>query len=286
MNINEIASLKLLKDNRYWLLGIAGGLEAIHLTLTWGIEDFGHLGMSVLFLMALGSLISDKRNNLIFESNLSSSLTGVLLIGLVLWGSIAFPEERNFIYVVPIISALSVSFLASGFKGLKQYWQELTILFFLGVPIVISSLLFDISPLTAKFSAFLLHYLGFNVSLNGMNINLPTGGVEVYYGCSGIETMTYLLGLSVIALFMFPISRQKQPFVPIVGVTLGFIINAIRVAIMAILVASGEKEAFHYWHEGNGSRMFVVLAVLIFGSFYWLLLQQEEKAQINNSSQS
>lgn len=283
MNITEIASTKFLKDTRYWLLGIAAGLEAIHLTLTWGIEDFGHLGMSVLFLMAVGSLISDKQHNLFFESNLVSSLLGAFLIGLVLWGSIAFPKERNFIYVIPIISAVSVSLLASGFRGLKQYWQELTILFFLGVPIVISSLLFDISPLTAKFSAFLLHYVGFDVSLNGMNINLPTGGVEVYYGCSGIETITYLLGLSVIALFMFPISQQKQPFVPLVGISLGFIINGIRVAIMAILVASGDKEAFHYWHEGNGSRFFVVVAVLLFGCFYWLLLQQEEKSQSTRS---
>lgn len=45
MNINEIASPKLLKHIRYWLLGIPGGLEAICLTLICQADDTGHLGI-------------------------------------------------------------------------------------------------------------------------------------------------------------------------------------------------------------------------------------------------
>jgi cyanoexosortase A len=175
-------------------------------------------------------------------------------------------------------SALGVALLASGFKGLKQYWQELTILFFLGVPSVIASFLFDISPLTAKFSAFLLHYFGFNVASQGVFINLPNGGVEVTHECSGIDTIIYILSVSILALVMFPVNRSKRFFVPIVGIIIGFVINGIRVAMLAIFAGS-DKAAFESWHGGQASYLYGMIGIVIFGCFYWLLLQQEEKSQ-------
>jgi cyanoexosortase A len=133
-----------------------------------------------------------------------------------------------------------------------------------------------ISLLTAKFSAFLLWCSGFQVSLQGVYINLPTGSVKVYSGCSGMESMTYLLGLSVICLVMFPIQRRKQIFVPIVAVAVGFFLNGVRIAFLTVLIASLNKQAFDYWHEGEGSLIFGMIAVMIFGFFYLFLLRQEE----------
>lgn len=151
MNITNIASPKL-KDIRYWLLGIAGGLQAICLTLVWKADDSGHFGMSLLFLFAIGSLIWEKRHTFKYKSEILPSIVGMGLISWVLWES-ANLADGNIMRLLPFASAFGVALLASGFKGLKQYWQELVILFFLGVPSVIASFLFDISPLTAQFSA-------------------------------------------------------------------------------------------------------------------------------------
>ncbi len=282
MNITNIASLKLLKDTRYWLLGIAAGLQAICLSLIWKADDSGHLGMSLLFLFAVGSLTWEKRDTLKFESEVVPSVVGVGLIGWVLWQS-ANVADGNTMRLLSFTSALGVALLASGFKGLKQYWQELTILFFLGVPSVIASFLYDISPLTAKFSAFLLHYFGFDVASQGVFINLPNGGVEVTHECSGIDTIIYILSVSVLALVMFPIQRSKRFFVPIVAIIIGFVINGIRVAMLAIFAAS-DKAAFESWHGGQASYLYGMIGILIFGCFYWLLLQQEEKSQSSGSS--
>ncbi|AFY58419.1 exosortase, cyanobacterial variant [Rivularia sp. PCC 7116] len=284
MNITEIASFKRLKDIRYWLLGIAGGLEAICLTLVWKADDTGHLGMSLLFLFAVGSLTWEKRHTLKFESEVVPSIVGVGLIGWVLWQS-ANLADGNIMRLLSFVSALGVALLASGFQGLKQYWQELMILFFLGVPSVIASFLYDISPLTAKFSAFLLHYLGFEVMSQGVFINLPNGGIEVTTECSGIDTIVYILSVSVLALIMFPVHRTKRFFVPFMAIIIGFVINGVRVAMLAIFAAS-DKAAFESWHGGQASYLYGMIGILIFGCFYWLILQQEEKAQINNSSQS
>ena len=281
MNINEIASLKI-KDIRYWLLGIVAGLQTICLTLVWKADDTGHFGMSLLFLLAIGSLTWEKRDNLKFESEVLPSIVGIGLIGWVLWESVNL-ADGNIMRLLPFTSALGVALLASGFKGLKQYWQELIILFFLGVPSIIASLLFDIAPLTAKFSAFLLHYFGFDVVSQGVFINLPDGGVKVTDECSGLDTIINTLSISVLALVMFPVNRAKRFFVPIVAIIIGFVINAIRVVMLAIFAASN-KAAFDNWHGGQASYLYGMIGILVFGCFYWLLLQQEEKAQSIRSS--
>ena len=281
MNTTEKASLKI-KDIRYWLLGIVAGLQTICLTLVWKADDTGHFGMSLLFLLAIGSLTWEKRDNLKFESEVLPSIVGIALIGWVLWESVNL-ADGNIMRLLPFTSALGVALLASGFKGLKQYWQELIILSFLGVPSIIASLLFDIAPLTAKFSAFLLHYFGFDVVSQGVFINLPDGGVEVTDECSGLDTIIYTLSISVLALVMFPVNRAKRFFVPIVAIIIGFVINAIRVVMLAIFAASN-KAAFDNWHGGQASYLYGMIGILVFGCFYWLLLQQEEKAQSIRSS--
>jgi hypothetical protein len=45
---------------------------------------------------------------------------------------------------------------------------------------------------------------------------------------------------------------------------------------MAILAASSKPEAFDYWHEGDGSLIFGMIAVGVFGLFYMFLLKQDE----------
>ncbi|MEM6398773.1 MAG: cyanoexosortase A [Cyanobacteria bacterium P01_D01_bin.116] len=280
----NIALPKLLKDTRYWLLGIAAGLQIICLTLVWKADDTGHLGMSVLFLFAILNLIWEKHHTLKFESKVVPSIVGMALIGWVLWES-ANLADGNIMRLLPFASAFGVALLASGFKGLKQYWQELVILFFLGVPSVIASFLFDISPLTAQFSAFLLHYSGFDVAIQGVFINLPNGGVEVTDECSGIDTIIYTLSVAVLALVMFPVHRSKQYFVPIVAIIIGFVVNGIRVAMLAIFAAS-DKAAFDNWHGGQASYLYGMIGIVVFGCFYWLLLQQEESQNTEDSENS
>lgn len=276
MKATNLASIKRLKKPHFWLLAIAAGLVAINLTLTWRAGDVAHLGMSILFWAAVASLLWDKRQSLSFETNLFSRILGALLLAGMLLAN-ASQTDEHILRVFPFICALELGILASGFRGLKQYWQELTILFFLGVPsVLLSTPLTDISPITARFSAFILWYSGFAVTRQGVYVSLPKGTIEVYAGCSGIEAMTYLLGLGVIFVVMFPTNLTQKIIVPIVGVALGFVVNGFRVALMAVLVASSNPKAFEYWHEGDGSLIFGMISVLLFGFFCLLLLQQTE----------
>ncbi|MBE9006339.1 cyanoexosortase A [Fortiea sp. LEGE XX443] len=277
-----------IQNPKWWLLGISGGLVAILLTVIWKADDNSHLGMSVLALFAVASLIGDKKHKLNLESDIFSSVIGALIISIVLWFSKYFPQGKLFAvytHLSPFIAALGLSLLASGVKGLKQYWQELVIIFFAGVPKVLIFALLDITPLsvlTAKFSTLILWYSGFEVYLQDVYINLPTGGIKVAENCAGIEWICHLLGLSVIGLLMFPPDPKKRIFVPIVAVIIAFIVNAVRVAILAVIAANQDQQAaFKFWHVGDGSFVFGMITVIIFGLFYWLLLNQEDAKKKN-----
>ncbi len=278
MKALDLTQVKPLKNSSFWLVAIAAGLVAINLTLFLKMGNVAHAGMSSLFWLAIASMLWDKRHELKLESSLLPSLLGALLIAWVLFISRSIPAEKenHLLSIAPFVFTFGLSLIASGFQGLKQFQGELMIVFFLGVPRVLLQLLLDISPLTAKVSSFILHYLGFKVILEGVYIYLPQGSVKVYEGCSGIESITYVLGLSIICLIMFPIKKSERLLVPLVAVAIGFFVNAFRVVLMAILVNMNQKEAFIYWHEGDGSLIFGMIAVMIFGLFYWLLLSRTD----------
>jgi cyanoexosortase A len=274
MAITTATTLKLIKEPKYWLLGIATCSIAIHLTLSWRTGDIALLSSSILFWSAASLLVWEKRDSLNLESGVFSSSLGICLIVLVLLRSVSLPTP-NFLGASPFIAALGLGLLSSGFRGLKQYWRELTIVFFLGIPEVILWPVIDIAAFTAKYATLVLWYLGFDASWQGINVVLPTGAVEVNRGCSGSTSIFYLSGLAVLFLLMFPLSGLKRFFVPLVAVLLAFVINGFRVALMAILAAAGDKAALDYWHIGSGSHIFSLISVLVFGVFYFFLLQQD-----------
>ncbi|NCO75686.1 MAG: cyanoexosortase A [Cyanobacteria bacterium] len=287
MDTGKLNPTELLKNYGFWMAIILSALVAINLTIFYRMNNIAHAGMSGLFWMAIYSLLWDRKKELKFQCQMLPTILGILLIGWTLFVSKSIPTEKenNLLSVAPFVFSVGLSFIAAGFYGLKQFRSELLIIFFLGVPRVILQLLLDLSPLTAKVSAFFLHYLGFNLVLDGIFIHLEKGSIKVYEGCSGIESVTYVLGLSVICLIMFPIKKKDQYIVPLVAIVTGFMVNAFRVVLMAILVGRGEKEAFLYWHEGEGSLIFGMIAVIVFGLFYWLLMNKTEKVATVSSYQ-
>ncbi len=266
---------RLFSQSHFWLLSLLAGLYAIYLTLVVRHENVSHLAVSLLFGLAVLSLLHDKYQQLRYESGGQGHFVGILLILSVLWYSI-YQADGGFLRLLPLVSGLGVGLLAVGFKGLRQLTQELVLLFCLGVPSVVAAFWLDISPLTAQWARLLLLYLGFDVAGQGVDVQLPTGSVRVVYDCSGIDQMNYLLGLSVLGLVMFPLTGWfKQVLVPLVGVALGFVANGIRVALMAIFSVSNQA-TFELWHTGEGSYLFAFLAVLFLVFFYRWLLRQEE----------
>lgn len=271
----------MFKIKLFGLIIIATGLVTLNMTLLWKLGDMAHFWMSLVFWLAVGSLLWDKQDILKQsegKSDVLSIVAGTILIAFILFKSaIVSIQTDPFLRIAPFLSGLALSLIAVGFKNLKQYWRELVILFFHGIPSIVTSPIEGIiTSFTAKFAYYSLWYVGFNVTREGNYVALPTGRIFVDVGCSGMEAMSYLLGLSVVCLLMFP-TKQNKALVIAVAVALGFIINVFRVAGMALLVASYRLDWFKYWHEGEGSLVVGMVAVILFGIFYQYMLKRDSK---------
>ncbi|MBL1174097.1 cyanoexosortase A [Pantanalinema sp. GBBB05] len=262
-----------LQEPKFWLLSSVAAFAALHLTLVNRAGNSELLTTSVLFWAVAASLIWDQRQSLIFQGSLGASAIGAGLLGLTLSRSAELPDATTFLHLLPFVCFLGLALLASGFQGLRQYWKELLIFGLLAChPFLEMALqVINLSNLTAMTAAFLLKYMGFIVDREGTFLNMPTGRVEVYAACSGIQSTLQMLNISTLFLIMFPLRTPCQRvFCLSVGVLLGYFVNALRVALMAILVAFSNRYAFEYWHGGDGSLIFSALAVLVFGGFCWL----------------
>ena len=277
-----LCSLSLLRHAHYWLLAITTGCIAIHLTLVWRTGNSSLLGTSLLFWGGIASLLWGKRDSLKLESSGPSSLIGFFILSLVLLKSLSI-TGGHFLRIAPFLLGVSLILLASGFKGFRQYWKELTLTFFLGGHEVLLDLFIDPSGLTAQLSTLLLWCLGFDVFRQGVNIYLPGGSIGVYVGCSGLALIAQLVGIAVLFLITIHTSWSwtKGLVILLFSAGLAFFMNGIRVALMAVLVASGKPETFDYWHVGQGSSVFSLLAVLLFLGICWGLTHQTDANSSN-----
>ncbi|MGQ9870227.1 cyanoexosortase A [Leptodesmis sp.] len=264
---------KRLQEPKFWLLAIVAAIAALHLTLLSRLDDSDIFATAILFWVAAGSLVWDKHDALMLESKPLPTVLGLLLLVFILLRTALSGDSVSSAWVIPLLSALGVGLMASGFKGLKQYWKELVIFGLLAIYPFLKLLLqiIDLSEITAKAANVMLWYVGFNVQRQGVFLILPTSRVEVYGACSGLQSILQMLAISVLFLLMFPIrSHVKKLLCVVIAVLIGFFVNAIRVALMVILNNAGNKSAFDYWHEGNGSLVFAAISVFIFGCFCWL----------------
>ena len=45
---------------------------------------------------------------------------------------------------------------------------------------------------------------------------------------------------------------------------------------MALLVSYSNKEAFEYWHKGDGAQVFFLISTLVFGLFCYFISQKDD----------
>lgn len=253
-------------------------LVALHLALLWQQDDVSLFALSILFWWAVHTLLESRspEKTLVIAPKAIANFLGLMLLTLILV-RVSVRPNNNVLAVYPLGVGCGLALLAAGWRGLRVYLPELTILFFLGVPKVVLWPLIDISKLTASFATYFLWRGGLPVQQFGTEIAIAdVGRVDVNMGCSGLEGIFYLVGLGVLFLITFPLERKFQGgWVLAIAVVLGFLINVGRVMVMALL--SGDFEALDYWHVGDGSLLFSLLSVILFGGVYWWFLQWDQR---------
>lgn len=258
----------------FLLVVLGAALVAIQLTLIFKTGNSDRQITAMLFWAVAIYLIWERQDKLKFDTGPIASLIGALLLALLLLKCTGYCEE-SFLIVYPFIASTALALVASGWQGLRDYWREIVLLFFAGIPEVLLAKLTDPSPITAQFASSILWFSGLPIVRKGIHLVLPGGSVQVYSGCSGVVAMTQLLGMSVLFLMLLPLPWKwyQKAILPVAGVAIGFVVNSLRVALMAILVAQKQIAAFNYWHDGSGSLVFSVIGTLLLVLLVWVLIK-------------
>jgi cyanoexosortase A len=263
-----------LTSPAFLLLVLGAALIAIQLTLIFKTGNSDRQITAMLFWAVAAYLIWERQDRLKFDTGPVASLLGALLLSLLLLKCTGYCEE-SFLIVYPFFASIALALIASGWQGLRAYWREILLLFFAGIPEVLLAKLTDPSPITAQFASSILWFSGLQIVRKGIFLELPGGSVQVYSGCSGVVAMTQLLGMSVLFLMLLPLPWKwyQKAILPVAAVGIGFIVNSLRVSLMAILVSQKQMDAFNYWHDGSGSLVFSVIGTLLLVLLVWILIQ-------------
>jgi cyanoexosortase A len=254
-------------------------LSCIHFLLGLYLSKQAFLMMSLLLWASISILLWDRRQQFKINQDKVSSFLGYVLVAAVLVISIIRPGEKVLGFF-PLAAYLGWFLIFIGAAQTKLYLKEFCILAIFGIPKLVPDTAFGLAPITAKFAAYILWYLGYPVSLNGFYIQLPNGGVEVVPACSGISLMLHMLSISVIFLCVFPTRRSHCIPFALLAILLGFVMNGVRVAMLAALSAPQFSAQFHYWHSASGASLFVLLTLVIYGVLYFSLLKSTQQTEI------
>ena len=136
-----------------------------------------------------------------------------------------------------------------------------------------------ISLLTAQGAALWLGSLGLDVLVDGRNVYLRGGGVEVLGACNGLDMMAQIFCICVIFMLAFPLRSALSKILLLVSAPIiGVFFNTFRIALLAFIVSGGDgkgSQLFEFFHQEGGSLVFSGLGVLVFGYLYMRLLDRE-----------
>ncbi len=251
---------------------LAAGLACISLIG----KEAGDFAISALTIMAIFSMLIDNPDQP--ESNQSNYILAIItLIALCVlvryvWTAQGLPLAMR---GMPLVLLTSYWCYHHGSQVLTKRWKELLLLAVLLIPdrtlmmpfvapILALSDMPSLSHLTANIAAGVTWILGLPVELEGTHIHAPNVIANVFKGCDGGRILDFMVRLTLILIIAFPVKRYKWPIILIVSMFLGYLVNVFRVSAMVFVANTGDMQAFDYWHTGEGSKIFNLIAIILF----------------------
>jgi exosortase/archaeosortase family protein len=201
----------------------------------------------------------------------------------IIWFSIAlFPFCLTKVWAQGFVWALvliGIALSSWGYKFFRQHWCPVLLILSTAYPPLILSVLGRLWTIVTpplileKFMAWAgsiyLKLAGLPVVLDGTKLQLPSGGVDVQHGCNGFEMIVTIIAVTFLVGVAFELKRSKTLQLAFLGAVLAMILNAGRIALMAIAVAYWGEDAFEFWHGFWGGQIF---ASVLFTLYYYLVM--------------
>ena len=216
----------------------------------------------------------------------SGMSVGALLVLWVLWRSFLINGANLGAPLLPFLAGLGLALLAAAPQQLRRFLPSLAILALLPlmralqIPYPI-----QLTYATAHLTKFFLILCGLPVAVQGNLVSLPGGSVTVASQCTGLPAMVQLMTIAIIFAVVFPMRWRWQNLLMILcAVSLAFLINGVRIALLAIINSSdfpGKAWWFENFHNGWPAWIFPAIAAFFFVNIYtfWLEAQVESLEQ-------
>ncbi len=120
---------------------------------------------------------------------------------------------------------------------------------------------------TASVSTLILKVFGYQASVHDRAISLSNTDILVGYACSGIDaSLTLATTGFLVGIYLKQSTGQILKWV-LLGLFMAIFVNAIRIALVAIVANEGGQAIFDYWHSGQGSQLFSILLFTFYSVF-------------------
>lgn len=114
-----------------------------------------------------------------------------------------------------------------------------------------------------------LQFIGQPATVADTVITLPSGAVQVNWGCSGFDMASIMALTGLLLGFFLKQKTSKVMLIVGLGAVLALCANIPRIMLMAIAAAYWGEEAFHFWHGFWGGQIFSTILMTI---YYYVLM--------------
>lgn len=278
----HVRLIQLLNDSTAWLIAVALALIALHLQLYWRFTgNFNYVSLELIGWSAVCYSLWCRRDRIVFKRERIAQFCGWFLIALLLVRGMTLHNASGLVIGLnSLVIGIAIAAIAIGFRQFKNYYRELCMITMIALPLEQTVNVVDhivhASILTARYSHVLMWYCGFLVERQGTLLVLPTGTVDIYLGCSGLEGILISLKIAFFFLLAYPTRQREKVLVPTIAILSAFIVNGFRIMLLACLVANKDTAGFEYWHGDQGAQIFSMISMTIFSSYCQVLVEQQK----------
>lgn len=225
--------------------------------------------------------MEDQFESLNPDPSVKELLIGSILLLLIMARTAVILHSDGILFALPPLAGLSLGLICQPLSKLKSFRDPLLCLMLIPAFALLMRMMPEepISLITAQGAGMWLGILGLEVLVQGRNVFLQGGGVEVLGACNGLDMMAQILCIGIIFLLAFPVRSWKSRFFLIfIAPFIGLVCNTFRIAVLAGVVSSGNgkgTDLFEFFHTDGGSLIFSGIGVFVFGIFYMRLLERE-----------
>lgn len=283
--------IQILSDVKAEFAGVAIALISLHLLMYWRFTgNLNYVSIELIGWSAVFYRLWQRRDRIVLRRERGAQLFGWFLIALLLvrgWNLTS--ASGSILGLNSLLIGIAMAAIAVGFQQFKHYQREFWMVAMIALPLeqalTLVDRLINSSLLTAKYSFTLMWYCGFLVERQGTLLSLPTGTVNVYPGCSGLEAILVSLKVAFFFLMVYPTRHREKFWVLAIAILSAFIVNGFRIMLLAHLVASHNTAGFDYWHGSQGAQFFSMISMFIFSGYCQSLIEQP-KPEISHSEKS